>query len=588
MPPRKRGKAKTAKAASSSRHTKKAPPADTPINTLKSSVPFDTNRVPVDILREILDILDGTDVKPPQALYRFMRVCRRFSDVASGAHSLWAQHVLAPMLIPGERRSQGHTLHVRRLISVLTGRAGPAPLRLHLPFFPGTNRLNELLEDFPALFARTYSITAALLTGVVAIEFFKFLRTTDVSRVEKLSLSAGWPALQVDNYGLDFPYVASASPFSDLNLPSLRELTLVNLPPPCVLKGLHSLSVKFEHHRLRTTSKDFIDYLRDLTQLTHLKLDGCLLDANGEAQPIELPHLAHVELVVAPVPCAFFLQHVQFPTTTVVSWRYEKWIRNHVNDQDPLPSLFKAINERLQPNPERQYRAVLRLSPDDKNHLNARDGLSNAFFPWSSPKSGRLTFSLYNHSDGNVAMPALEPHEQDLALRLEYLHEAEAFLSDELFLQLVQPGRVSSLTMSTLGCDASAFASHRIAGILHSFPSIKDFTWTNLTTSEKLAPVIKAVLDPSATPLLRSMRICELGHRVRDQWDVNDAAVALVAGLRSRRQAGCRLDGIPKVDVVYDLLRGVDRKSFRRGPIVPLDERLGELWRMLAEAQGNA
>ena len=103
---------------------------------------------------------------------------------------------------------------------------------------------------------------------------------------------------------------------------------------------------------------------------------------------------------------------------------------------------------------------------------------------------------------------------------------------------------------------------------------------------EQLAPIISAVLAPSTTPHLLSVRLRELGQPMRGRWEDNPAVVALCDGLRARREAGCPLESVPRLDAVVNLKSVRGRKAYTRAALMEPGERLNGLINMLVEAQG--
>ncbi|KZV61790.1 hypothetical protein PENSPDRAFT_658630 [Peniophora sp. CONT] len=141
------------------------------------------------------------------------------------------------------------------------------------------------------------------------------------------------------------------------------------------------------------------------------------------------------------------------------------------------------------------------------------------------------------------------------------------------------------MTIACMDNIANSFVSRHASDIIHSFPALTDFTWFNLTTPENLEPIIRAVLDPSNMPRLRSLHIRELGQRKRSPWGINPSVITLCKGLRTRRQEECPLIRVPRIDNVVSLRSGSDKMRYKRGAVMARGERLNELWDMLAEAQ---
>ncbi|KZV61804.1 hypothetical protein PENSPDRAFT_739706 [Peniophora sp. CONT] len=515
-----------------------------------------------------------------------MRVSRRFRDIACSAHSLWASHVLAPLLVePSESMTRNELKdHERRVISqvsTLVERSKSELLSLQLPYGISDYRVRNLVGGLlPSLVTRSRSITTALGHSPFAVgSFWAFLKVTGTPTVRTLSVSSSRPSGCYEANQLTFPFESSTPP-QKIDLPCLRNLALVNVLPPCPFPGLRSLSISFDNFS-SIPSKDFIIYLRSTPQLTRLVLYQCLLVTKDavQLQPVELPHLKHVELTCGPTLCAFFLERVHFPAAAVFIWNDTRETYQHGND---VTRMADTLREHLDSPHQHRYGAFLRIS--DNAYPIPSDDLYNK--TWSSWSHGpHVTIALYRDMDKRLVTDVQE--EDNLTVRLDFKgYRDVVFLANRLS-HLVQPSCISALTIATMDNLANVFFGKHASDIIHSFPALTDFAWLNLTTPENLAQVVRAVLDPSMMPLLRSLRIRELGQRVRNQWRTNPSVVALCEGLRERREAGCPLDYVPCIDTVISLKNGYDKTMYRRGVPMAHGELLDKLRGMLDDAQGT-
>ncbi|KZV61805.1 hypothetical protein PENSPDRAFT_658642 [Peniophora sp. CONT] len=548
---------------------------------------FDAGSLPTEILCEILDDLNDMDDKPPNALCCFMRVSRRFRDIAYAAHELWAAHALAPLCMKEKGGLLSHERQVISLVSLLAERSKPALLSLQLPtgmseYYIGgeigyqfPNLVEELLSSLLTR-ARCVSTEVGRLAfhseGITA--FWSLLQSRDMASIDTLAVSTCYETSSV--YTRGFPFALSA-PNNALLLPSLCTLRLHNLLPPCPFPGLHSLCLRFDSGiYLEPSPCDFLLYLRGTPQLTHLVLDQCLLDARTDMHSlvhVELPRLVRVELSCASTPCTFFLEHVHFPMAAVFLWDDTQETREPVYDVTRLTNALRVhLSQKLQ---QHTYRAVLRIS--DVENPSWSEELSNE--PWSSWGDGPyIIFSLYCDTDAQK--------EDNPIVRLDIRSCHDIVLLAQGLSHLLQPSGISTLTIACVDNIANAFFARHASEIIHSFAALKNFTWLMLTTPEHLAPVISAVLEPLMMPLLRSLHIRVLGQRTWDQWDVSPSVIALCEGLRARRKAGCPLSQVPRIENINSLESGSDEKKYKCGAPIAPGERLDELWDMLAEAQG--
>ncbi|VDB86757.1 unnamed protein product [Peniophora sp. CBMAI 1063] len=594
MPPRKRAntaKAKTKPAAPSKTIKRKSEPkgsAPTVDLTPDDVQPFEAGRLPTEILCEILKCFNDMDDKPPKALCCFMRVSRRFRDIALAAHSLWAQHVGAPTFLDEKGGPVMHDRHVKKLIMSMVNRAGPALLDLRVrKWYQGPAQYQQQAKLLPTLLPRSRSVATDLNSSAwgLIISFWESLQSMDLQHLEGLSVTASWFILPHHGYASHFPYNTSPGPFDKLHLPALRALALKHVLPPRVFPELRELSLHLDHH-LPSSSRMFIDYVRAHPQLTQLTLHDCLRDDQGPVDPIELPHLERLEVTCRPKPCAFFLRHVQFPRATAIIWQYDK-TKWYGNDEDwTLDEILKIMNECMEPDPARPYRAFLRLSRG--KHNLPGDGLNNKTL--SQSEDVHVVFALYRVTSRDLTPRTFDSlNDPDLVLRVETDFEQDALVSGDDFLRIVHPSHISALTMSILDSQTSAFVHKHASNILRSFSTITDFTWLNLTTPGKLAGMITSVLDPSTSPHLKSMCIKELGHvQTRQGWRGNVAVSALCEGLKARRKVGCALKGVPEIGKLWELGKSKSDKTVheRKAPIEQGSERWEELLSALAEAQG--
>ena len=73
---------------------------------------------------------------------------------------------------------------------------------------------------------------------------------------------------------------------------------------------------------------------------------------------------------------------------------------------------------------------------------------------------------------------------------------------------------------------------------------------------------------------------------MRGRWEDNPVVVALCDGLRARREAGCPLESVPRLDAVVNLKSVRGKKAYTRAALMETGKRLNGLRDMLAEAQG--
>ncbi|VDB86783.1 unnamed protein product [Peniophora sp. CBMAI 1063] len=473
----------------------------------KTSSPTAIDCLPTEILCDILDLLYELEGESPRALYRFMRLCRRFRDIACSACSLWAQHVLAPMSAIETGDDAETQRRATSLVTTLSERSKPALLSLQLP--SGVRAPRSIMDDlFPPLFFRAHSITVGNIRRkrYDVVEFWSYLKTSvDVPNLVSLTAYMSPFAKLANKYTQAFPYHTSTAGRA-LNLSSLRDLRLVQALPPGPFPDLQSLHIELDDMALDQTSQDFIAYLHHTPQLKRLTLHHCLLDAKGplDFEPIELSHLEYLQLTCSPTPCALFLERVLFPSSTIVTWKDSELTREFNYD---LERMLDALRERLKPTSRRQYSAILRISSTEDDPESTDDLSKDVSSYWAGDLF--VTLALYRQMDHHESRPESVDTLENLVVRLDCVGSLKLLKNDN-FLLLGQPSSVTSLAVATMDGAANAVWSNHMSEVMHC-----------------LAATIAMVLDPSMTPHLQHLRIRELGQYNRSQWDVNPSMLLL-------------------------------------------------------------